>query len=117
MKQGRPGDPDIARPGRPAVVARVGADGTIKLFGEDGEPVGFDGEADPLQTAREVAEGLGIELSTWQSYVRRGYAPEADEKELDRPEGARIHRWRSSTIAAWRAQRRWKSKRVPPKGA
>jgi len=69
--------------------------------------------ADPLLSARELCERLGIARSTWRAYVSRHEAPPADDADLDRPEGSRIPRWRRSTVDAWKASR----KRVWKKGA
>ncbi len=64
--------------------------------------------ADPnrLLTGSEVAQILGIGLSTWQAYVSRGKAPAADVPELDRPANRRIPRWRASTVALWQSRQR-----------
>ncbi len=104
----RQGSPDTALPGRPAVVvARVDIEGGITMAGREELPDLFDiGEADRLLTAKQVAQVLGISLGTWSAYVSRGQAPEADDKELDRPEGLRQHKWRVSTVAKWKATRR-----------
>lgn len=59
--------------------------------------------ADPLWSAREVAEYLGIGVSTWRAYLSRGRAPQADDRDEDRPAGSRIPRWRMSTVIAFKA--------------
>lgn len=58
---------------------------------------------DPLWSAREVAAYLGIGVSTWRAYLSRGRAPQADDRDEDRPAGSRIPRWRMSTVVAFKA--------------
>lgn len=57
-------------------------------------------EEDPLVSAKEAAELLGIKPATWRSYVSRGQAPPPDEPddEPGKPACHRFPRWRRSTV-------------------
>jgi len=93
------GQPDTARPtngGAGSLVVRVTLGGEIQLQGE---------EPEPMLTGRQCAELLGVKPSTWRVLVRDGYAPPADDKDLDRPEGCRLPRWRLSTFETFKANR------------
>lgn len=49
----------------------------------------------PLLDARQIADRLGVTLSTWQAYVSRGQAPPPDTYAVRTP------LWLESTIDTW----------------
>ena len=60
---------------------------------------------DPLLDSRQVAEMLGIELSTWRSLRQQRYAPKPDDLDEGTPVGLRRPKWRLSTVAKFQAAR------------
>lgn len=60
---------------------------------------------DPLLTGPDAAARIGIAPATWRSYVKRGYAPPADDPDGDRPANRRNPRWRTSTVDTFAANR------------
>jgi len=61
---------------------------------------------DRLLTGPEVAQLLKIDPATWRGYVRRGYAPKADDPDDTRPVQRRSPRWRLSTVAEYLEKRK-----------
>jgi hypothetical protein len=61
--------------------------------------------ADPLLSNAEAAARAGMKTRSWRSAVSRGYAPPADEPDLETPQMERQPRWKASTVDAWLAER------------
>lgn len=95
----RTGLPDTTRSGSTGLVARVALSfGGERLSGE----VSVD--PDELLTGVEVARLLEISPTTWRGYVRRGYAPPADDPGAG-PVNRRTPRWKLATVREYRLNR------------
>lgn len=68
-------------------------------------------DPDELLTGKEVAQLLEIDPATWRTYVRRGYAPKADDPGVG-PVNRRTPRWRLETVREYRLNRKGQGHRT-----
>ncbi len=69
-------------------------------------------DPDPLLTGPQAAARCGIAPVTWRGYVKKGYAPQADDPDDNRPPSRRSPRWRTSTVDRFAANRLGQGKRT-----
>jgi hypothetical protein len=93
------GPPDTARPtfaGAGDVAVRVTLGGEVVVAPDP----------DPWLTSAQCAERIGVKPGTWRTLVRDGYAPRADDPgDPASPANRRTHRWRTSSVDRFVANR------------
>lgn len=71
-------------------------------------------DPDRLLSTRELCRLLGIAEQTWRNYVNKGYAPAADDPgDLSKDARGRVRRWKASTVAAYRLNRKRQAWKLP----
>jgi hypothetical protein len=71
-------------------------------------------DSDPLLTAKQASERVGLKPATWRYYRKRGYVPPPDDPDNDPaiPQERRRPRWLTSTVDQFRENRLGQGRRT-----